>query len=68
VESEHDDLVPHPVIQSYVGAFSRARSVTARTIPGADHALSQVQWQQTYASLLIDWMKERLREAIAQKV
>ena len=40
VESEHDDLVPHPVIQNYKTALAQAQSVTYRVISGADHGLA----------------------------
>ena len=67
VESEHDDLVPHPVIQNYKSACTRAQSVTYRVIAGADHALSQKSWQQNYTSLLVHWMTEMVLNARAGK-
>ncbi|HSW19648.1 MAG TPA: alpha/beta fold hydrolase [Ramlibacter sp.] len=63
VESEHDALVPHPVIQSYMAATQKASSVTYRMISGADHALSEKEWQQTYTSLLVNWMSEMVLSA-----
>jgi hypothetical protein len=65
VESEHDSLVPHPVIQNYMGACAKAQSLTYRMISGADHALSEKQWQQTYTSLLVNWMSEMVLGARA---
>jgi len=67
VESEHDLLVPHPVIQNYMTAFAKAQSLTYRTIAGADHALSEKAWQQTYTSLLVNWMSEMVLGARAGK-
>ena len=67
VESEHDDLVPHPVLQNYMKAFTQAQSVTYRVIAGADHALSHKDWQQTYTSLLVHWMTEMVLNARAGK-
>ena len=67
VESEHDALVPHPVIQNYMTAFAQAQSLTYRTIAGADHALSEKPWQQTYTSLLVNWMGEMVQGARAGK-
>jgi dienelactone hydrolase len=67
VESEHDDLVPHPTIQNYKKAFVEAQSVTYRVIAGADHALSQKDWQQNYTSLLVHWMSEMVLNARAGK-
>lgn len=58
VESEHDDIVPHPVIANYNAAFGKARSLTYRVIEGADHGLSEEPWQQAYTSLLVTWATE----------
>lgn len=60
VESEHDDIVPHPAIESYMLAFSRARSMTYRVIKGADHALSDERSREAYDSLLIGWVSEMI--------
>ena len=68
VESEHDHLVPHSVIQNYLGACARAQSLTYRTIAGADHALTEKPWQQTYTSLLVSWMTEMVQSARAGKM
>jgi uncharacterized protein len=58
VESEHDDVVPHPVTASYRAAFERARSLTYRVIEGADHGLSEESWQRAYTALLASWVTE----------
>lgn len=58
IESEHDDMVPHPVIKNYMGAFMRARSLTYRVIRGADHGLSDDRAQQAYTSILVNWASE----------
>jgi pimeloyl-ACP methyl ester carboxylesterase len=58
VESEHDDVVPHPVIANYRAAFERARSLTYRVIEGADHGLSEEPWQRAYTALLANWVTE----------
>jgi pimeloyl-ACP methyl ester carboxylesterase len=68
VESEHDALVPHQVIQNYMAAFSQAQSLTYRMISGADHALSEKAWQQTYTSVLVNWMTEMVLGARAGKM
>jgi Dipeptidyl aminopeptidases/acylaminoacyl-peptidases len=60
VESENDDLVPHPTIASYVAAFSTARSITHRIIEGADHALSDPESRRTYDDLLLRWIREMI--------
>jgi uncharacterized protein len=58
VASEHDEVVPHPVIANYLGAFEGVRSLTYRVIAGADHGLSEESWQQAYISLLANWAME----------
>lgn len=63
VESEHDHLVPHQVIENYMAACRHAQSLTYRMISGADHALSAREWQQTYTALLVNWMTEMVLSA-----
>jgi len=63
VESEHDDIIPHPVIANYLAAFRRARSLTYRRIEGADHGLSDRPSQEAYASLLMGWVTEMVSGA-----
>jgi dienelactone hydrolase len=63
VESEHDNVVPHPVIENYVAAFSNAKSLTARTIDGADHGLSEKSMRKAYTELLIKWLTEMIAGA-----
>ncbi|MEO8656534.1 MAG: alpha/beta hydrolase, partial [Ramlibacter sp.] len=67
VESEHDAMVPHPVIQNYLSACAKAQSLTYRMISDADHALSEKEWQQTYTTLLVNWMAEMVLGARAGK-
>jgi len=58
VESEHDDIIPHPGIANYMAAFEKARSLTYRVIKGADHGLSEEPWQQAFTTLLVNWATE----------
>ena len=62
VESEHDFVVPHPVIENYREACSRARSLTYRVIEGADHGLVDESMQRAYTDLLVDWLQRMLKE------
>lgn len=68
IESEHDDVIPHPVIENYVAAFGKARSLTSRTIEGADHGLSTESAQRAYTSLLLNWLTEMVVGARARAV
>lgn len=63
VESEHDTVVPHPVIENYVAAFADARSLTSRKIRDADHALSQPIAQEAYTNILLGWLTEMVAGA-----
>jgi len=58
VESEDDQIVPHPVVENYLAAFKRVKSVTYRVLSGADHALSKQESRQAYGSLLVSWITE----------
>ncbi|MDZ5457286.1 alpha/beta hydrolase family protein [Azohydromonas lata] len=63
VESEHDDIVPHPVITSYREACLQARSLTYRCLAGADHGLTSEVSQRAYTALLTQWLGEMLAGA-----
>jgi len=63
VESEHDDVVPHPVISNYRAAFMKAHSLTYRVIEGADHGITEEPYQQAYTSILVNWTTEMVVSA-----
>lgn len=60
VESEHDEIVPHPTIANYTASFRKARSMTYRVIAGADHALSAADCKAAYSRLLTSWASEMI--------
>lgn len=68
IESEHDQLVPHQVIENYVTAFTKTKSITSRMLSGADHALSEPTAQQGYTALLMKWLTEMVVGARADAV
>ncbi len=59
VDSECDQVIAAPVITSYERAFGRARSLTRLTLAGADHQLSQPQWQKRYHAEVAQWLCDR---------
>ena len=72
VESGHDTIIPHEVIDNYRNAFAAARSLTYRVIDGADHGLTDPACRQAYTSLLVNWITEmvagkRTADVAAQK-
>jgi pimeloyl-ACP methyl ester carboxylesterase len=56
VQSEHDDIVPGAVIESYARAFTHARSATRRLLAGADHGLAEERHRYEYELLLMNWL------------
>ena len=58
VESEYDELTPHPVTVNHIAAFTKARSLTHRTISNADHGLSRETDQRAYTTVLMSWLTE----------
>ena len=63
VEAEHDEIVPHRVIENYATAFATASSLTRRRIAGADHAFSGKAEQKAYTDVLVGWLTEMVRSA-----
>ena len=56
IYSEHDEVIPPPVIASYESAFDGARSLTRYTLKGADHTLSDPAWQTEYRNVAVNWL------------
>lgn len=54
VESEHDEVIPHEVVEAYVR--SRA-GIRHETIPGAAHAMSEPSWNREYLALILEWAR-----------
>jgi dienelactone hydrolase len=55
VESQFDEIVPHPVIGNYLAALANAGSLTSRVLPGADHGLSHRDARKAYGRVLRQW-------------
>ncbi|EYS85738.1 permease [Cupriavidus sp. SK-4] len=68
IESEHDQVVPHAAVMSYVDACVHASSMTYRVIKGADHGLTEEESQRGYSSLLVNWLREMITVARAGPV
>jgi pimeloyl-ACP methyl ester carboxylesterase len=60
VESEHDEVIPHPAVANYIAALANAHSLTYRVIEGADHALSSEACERAYTAILLAWFSEML--------
>jgi len=66
VESEHDEIVPAPVLASYRGACTATHSLTYRVIRGADHSLGDEASREAYSSILVHWLEEMMLGAKEQ--
>ncbi len=70
VEAEHDDVVPHAVVENYQAAFAKVHSLTARVVAEADHGFSGKGEQREYTNVLIKWLTEMIvgaRATVAAK-
>ncbi len=56
IDSEHDRIIPHEVIESYERALVNAASLTRYTIRGADHPLTDTRWRDEYHRVAVDWL------------
>ncbi|MEN7528227.1 MULTISPECIES: S9 family peptidase [unclassified Cupriavidus] len=63
VASQHDNIVPHTAVLSYVDACIQASSITYRVLKGADHGLTTEDSQRAYTKLLLGWLREMVTEA-----
>ena len=59
VESEHDAIIPHSVIEKYMDAARASGTATLRVIEGAGHTLSEGIWDNQFVRFLTDWFRER---------
>ena len=66
VESEHDEIIPHPAVANYIAALANAHSLTYRVIESADHGLTQQSWELAYTELLVGWLSEMIKDPHAQ--
>lgn len=55
VESEHDEVIPHAVVEAYL---SSRPGIRHEVIPGAAHALSEPTWNAAFLALILEWARE----------
>ena len=55
LQSEHDELVPPPVVKAYVDACGKAEFGVIR---GASHALTEHAWDEEFTDYLIRWFDD----------
>lgn len=57
VESEHDEAIPHAIVESYLRAGRDARHELIR---GAAHRLSEERWKLRFVEIVVAWFAETL--------
>lgn len=55
VESEHDEVIPHSVVEAYLDACPQARH---ELIAGAAHALREPAWNEAFLALVLAWARD----------
>jgi len=61
VESENDELVPQPVLQSYSNAISNKNNLTYHMMKDAPHSISRhPNFQKEYGDLVLNWIEKNL--------
>ena len=59
IECENDTDVPKSTTNSYAQAVRDQKQLTRVLIPGADHALTQPQWNQFFIDTLVSWFSNQ---------
>lgn len=57
LESEHDELIPHDIIEAYIRACKHGRR---EVIPGIGHALDDARSRARFIELIVAWFRETL--------
>lgn len=58
LESEHDELIPHAIVEAYLSACRDGRH---RVLAGAGHSLSEQRWRDEFVAIIVDWFGETLK-------
>ncbi|HLC87572.1 MAG TPA: alpha/beta fold hydrolase [Patescibacteria group bacterium] len=59
IESEKDDIIPHPVIENYSEAIPDKRLLAYIIMNGAGHSLETKEQEKEYIEILKNWLKEK---------
>lgn len=59
VESEKDEIIPHPVIENYQQVINK-KKLTYKIMKGTPHSLETEQQEKEYIEILKNWLKTSL--------
>lgn len=60
IESEHDDVIPHQIIEDYLNSVKEKKKLTYVVMKGADHALKNERTRAEFIKILTDWFSDKL--------
>lgn len=60
IESEKDEVIPHSVIENYLGVISDKRRLTYKIIKNARHSLTDEKLDKEYLHLLKNWFLDKM--------
>lgn len=58
LESEHDELIPHAIVEAYLSACRDGRH---RVLREAGHSLSEWRWREEFVAIIVEWFGETLK-------
>lgn len=59
VESEKDEVIPHPVIENYLKFITDKRRLTYKVMKDAAHSLETEEQEKEYIEILKKWLTEK---------
>lgn len=62
IESEKDEIIPHPVIENYLMFIEDKRKLTYEIIKNAFHALETEEQEKEYIEILKNWLSQKSKE------
>lgn len=61
IESEHDQIIPHSLIQFFINSVKSHENLTVKVIHKADHQLSDVSYKQALITYLCQWLRNYIK-------
>jgi hypothetical protein len=59
VESEADEIIPHPVIENYIEVITNKSKLTHKIMKNASHSLETETQEKEYINLLMSFLRKR---------
>lgn len=59
IESEKDEIVPHPIMQNFINAVEDKSKLTHIVMRGAPHSTKPGPFKEEVNRILVDWFKNK---------